>query len=101
MLHLNAGPCEFLQLIHDASFVITSSFHGVAFSVNFSKPFIAIVKNNLADSRILGFLKQINLDDRAVEYNAEEFIILNSLYQYKSISNFVDNSNEYLKSILV
>ncbi len=37
-----AGPAEFLWLIDHASGVITSSFHGTAFSVMFGKPVIAI-----------------------------------------------------------
>lgn len=37
-----AGPSEFLWLIDHASGVITSSFHGAAFSIMFGKPLIAI-----------------------------------------------------------
>lgn len=37
-----AGPAEFLWLIENASGVITSSFHGTAFSIMFGKPVIAI-----------------------------------------------------------
>ena len=35
----DVGPKEFLGLFNEASFVITSSFHGTAFSINFNKPF--------------------------------------------------------------
>ena len=36
---LDAGPAEFLWLIAHAEYVVTNSFHGTAFSVNFSIPF--------------------------------------------------------------
>lgn len=38
----SAGPCEFLWLIDHADAVVTSSFHGTAFSLMFGKPVIAI-----------------------------------------------------------
>lgn len=38
----SAGPREFLWLINHADAVVTSSFHGTAFSIMFGKPVIAI-----------------------------------------------------------
>ena len=38
----DCGPEEFLNLFYYSSFVITSSFHGTAFAINFNKPFISI-----------------------------------------------------------
>lgn len=40
------GPREFLGLIKNASFVCTDSFHGLALSVNFNKPFLAFTRRN-------------------------------------------------------
>lgn len=37
---LDAGPSEFLSLFYNAEYIITNSFHGTAFSVNFNKPFL-------------------------------------------------------------
>lgn len=39
----DAGPAEFLSLIANASLVITNSFHGTAFSVNFNCDFYTIL----------------------------------------------------------
>lgn len=36
----DAGPDEFVKLFAQASFVITNSFHGTCFSINFNIPFI-------------------------------------------------------------
>lgn len=71
---LNAGPLEFISLIKNAQAVITSSFHGTAFSIIFKKPFLAVV-NPLVGSRIMDLLSDIGLQDR----------IVNDEDQYKSL----------------
>ena len=57
----NGGPIEFLNLLYNASFVISCSFHATAFSVIFNKPFwVFYRKSNI--SRMMDFLKIINLE---------------------------------------
>ena len=58
----NAGPKEFLSLINNAKYVITSSFHGTAFSIIFNKPFYAI-PNPKAPDRIQNLLNIFNLQN--------------------------------------
>ena len=36
----DAGPREFLTILDNATIVLTTSFHGTAFSINFNKPFV-------------------------------------------------------------
>lgn len=62
----DAGPSEFVSLIANASFVITNSFHGTAFAVNFGVPFLSINPES-GSNRIKGFLKDLGLYDRFVE----------------------------------
>lgn len=40
------GPAEFLWLFDNAQYIVTNSFHGTAFSVNFNKNFISVIKRN-------------------------------------------------------
>ncbi len=47
----NAGVDEFLWLIDNAEYVVTSSFHGAALSLNFNKK-VSMVINNKAPSRL-------------------------------------------------
>ena len=65
---LNAGPSEFLSLITNASFIITNSFHGTAFSINFEVPFYTVVsakkKNN---NRMESLLDYVGLGKRIVK----------------------------------
>jgi len=69
------SPLEFVWLIKNADYVISSSFHGVALAVQFEKPFYAVlpaIKNKnlgyMSNSRILDFLELVGLKDRAVAY---------------------------------
>lgn len=61
----DAGPAEFLYLFSKASMVITNSFHGTAFSINFQRPFYTVLplrKQN--NSRQRSLLKLFGLADR-------------------------------------
>lgn len=58
---------EFLTLMSEAAFVITSSFHGTAFSLNFKKNFYSIINPNpSADDRVASFLERFGLSTRGV-----------------------------------
>lgn len=39
----DVGPAEFLGLVQKAEYVVTNSFHGTVFSVNFHKNFFAVM----------------------------------------------------------
>jgi len=56
-----ADPQRFLQLIYGAKMVFTSSFHGLAFSLIFHKPFYASFTKN--SDRASSLMKLCGLDD--------------------------------------
>ena len=63
------GPREFLGLIRDARLVLTDSFHGTAFAINYRKSFYSFTKieggNTASDnSRLYDILSKIGLEDR-------------------------------------
>lgn len=63
------APEEWLWLFANAEFVVTNSFHGTAFSVNFEKQFVVEplpVKTNV-NSRIYDFLELLGLQNRVAE----------------------------------
>lgn len=64
---LDAGPREFVTLLSRALYVITDSFHGTAFSINFNVPFTTLMnpvsKNN---SRSISMLTNLGLEDRCM-----------------------------------
>lgn len=47
----DASIYEFIDLFANADMVITSSFHGTAFALNFGKPLISIIPNDKGDDR--------------------------------------------------
>jgi len=65
----DAGPAEFLGLFQNASFIVTNSFHGIAFAVNYRKSFFVIINQALlpektSNSRITTLLKTFKLEHR-------------------------------------
>lgn len=64
---VDAGPAEFLELFGKAAIIVTNSFHGTAFSINFNKPFYTVIphrKNN--NSRQQSLLEMLGLKERMV-----------------------------------
>lgn len=68
---LDCGPIEFLNLIKNAKFVISASFHAVVFSIIFNRPFFAI--NGNTDNRMSHLLEATGLLDygaKAEDYSS-------------------------------
>lgn len=87
----SAGPNEFVRLFMDASFIVTSSFHGTAFALNFQKPFYAIIPNKLSsDSRIQSLLSRVGAEDRAVCIEDDDINKLDINMDYTKIQNNLD-----------
>lgn len=62
---MDAGPDEFVQLFSQASFVITNSFHGTAFAVNFNIPFL-VTTPPVGINRINSLLCSVALQERII-----------------------------------
>jgi len=60
-----AGPKEFIELFANASFIITDSFHGTCFAVNFKKPFVSISVGNI-ENRAFSLLSALGISERLV-----------------------------------
>ncbi len=63
------GPREFLQLIRDAAYVCTDSFHGMIFALQFHRPFTAFARFRRGEagnqnSRVLHLLERTGMMDR-------------------------------------
>lgn len=67
----DAGPKEFIELYANASFVITDSFHGTCFAVNFGKPFVSVSAGKRAN-RIISLLSLLHINERLV-HSEDEF----------------------------
>ena len=58
-----AGPSEFLTLFRHASYILTSSFHGTVFSIQYQKPFL-VFGNGAYNSRMNTLLDALALCSR-------------------------------------
>ena len=65
---LDAGPKEFLQILLNADVVCTDSFHGTAFSINFSKEFYCFEREYgqaaNQSSRVISLLDSLGMKER-------------------------------------
>lgn len=60
------GVKKWLTSLGESAFVITDSFHGAAFSINFQKQFIAIGNKERGLTRFTSLLKSFALEERLV-----------------------------------
>lgn len=97
---------QFLTLVRDADFVLTDSFHGVAFSVNFRKSFAAVKRGDIdpgKHTRINDFLSKISLADRIVtEENIDNFKFSEINYEESEniLQSWIKASEDYFRNSL-
>lgn len=96
-LHIDAGPQEFVSYINHASYVVTDSFHGTAFSILFQRKFISYVALKHAASRIQSLLGKLGIEDR-IYYNTKEFDLKKVEFkEYKEeLGQLISLSKQYL-----
>jgi len=94
----NAGPRELLGLIKDAQIVLTSSFHGLAFSIIFEKNFYVFPL--VFQSRINNILDLLELSEQQV--STLENVNLKSINYEKTntiLSGEISKSIDYLQRL--
>jgi len=97
----NAGPKEFITLIHDAKLVITDSFHATVFSNIFKTDFFVLERTEAPtmNSRIISLLKMFNRNEKFIE--DKELENQNLGYKFNSenkYSKMKELSEKYLLS---
>ena len=100
---IDAGPSEFITLFDKAGFVITNSFHGTAFSVNFGKPFYTVISKGASNnSRQKSILKLFGCESRMiVEGSALPYISeMDITKTMKTLSEERIKSLNYLKNAI-
>ena len=92
----------FLDYFADASLVVTSSFHGTAFAVNYGVPLLSIVPNS-SDDRQSSLLVQLGLDQCRLIVNeridtAIPFYDKNA--EQKKLQSLRDDSLNWIENVL-
>lgn len=98
----SADPKEFVELFAGANYVVTNSFHGTAFAVNFSKNFVSFVGNSRS-SRITDLLDTLGIPERAAKRYNEELLQQDDI-DYGSVQEKLaaerEKSLAYIKTVL-
>lgn len=94
---------EFVSYVKNAEYLITDSFHGTAFSINFNTPLVTLMPNTGTSTRNTSILKLTGLTDRIVT-DVNDFSIMNKkvdfTYANKVLEEQRKESLEILKDII-
>ncbi|NBM68607.1 MULTISPECIES: polysaccharide pyruvyl transferase family protein [Proteus] len=64
------GAEDFIELFEKSSYVVTSSFHGTAFAVNFGIPLYSVIDSlDIADDRQISLLNKLEIEQCLVPMN--------------------------------
>lgn len=90
----NVGPIDYLYLINNAEYVVTNSFHAVAFSSIFNKKMIYYLNNELSNriTELFDNMKIVPKND-LVDFN------INGISD--SYNNLINYSKDYLRNIFI
>ena len=98
------GPLEFVKFIEQASFVLTDSYHGALFSINFNKQFVYLKRfsdsdyncQNVRIYSILNYLKlsQLIIEDKKFEKSDIKIVDYNLVNPL--IDRFREKSKRYI-----
>lgn len=84
------GPEEWVGLIMNASYMVTDSFHGTAFSINFNIPFTTLLNpSSNMNSRALSILEITNLKDRIIYENNANLMPQSLSVDYDKVNNII------------
>ena len=98
---ISMSPGEFLEEIHTADLVVTASFHCLAFSIIYHKPFaVFLTGDHGKDERITNLLKITGLENRIVtsETSQEDILIpIDYAEVDRRLKDYLEASKEYLR----
>jgi len=105
----NVGPSDFINLIRNAEFVCTDSFHGTVFSILNHKTFFSFrrfkTKSTMStNSRIDSLLEVLDIKSRLLEGNESVDEEMNKSIDYSLVDSrlktFIEDSKEFLSKSL-
>lgn len=97
------GPEEFVSIIKNAKYVITTSFHATVFSIIFNKLFVSLSIGE--GNRLSSLLNMLSLDDRLIKKdNAVPNSLLNAVIDYSVTNNRlkeeIEKSYQFIETAL-
>ena len=107
--YIDVDPIDFAKMIYDASYVITDSFHGTAFAINFGIDFLTLARfseksKESENSRVKSILELLNFDDRFIVSDTISFTVEIDKEKWKKCEMLLEKkreeSKQYLDNIL-
>lgn len=96
-----SSPMDFVQLIRDADYVVSNSFHATAFSLIFERDFCVVNRSEGINERMKSLLNDYQLGNRlAIDYSRTLLDPIDYKDVKKSIQQKIDFSEKFLKSNL-
>lgn len=93
------SPSKLLGYIKNATYIMTSSYHGVVLSILFRKNFNAFLSDKSKSERIVDLLNSLNLSDRITNYVNDISPIKYSIME-DNYSKLLQLSRQYIASAL-
>lgn len=96
------SPLDFLNAIKYANCILATSFHAIAFSILFQKPFYALKSNDGKDIRYINLMNEIGLQSRLIDEDELSNLKILSI-DYENVNLRLEDSKnrslKYLKSL--
>ncbi len=102
-VYIKPNPSEWISLFLNAKYIITNSFHGLCFCINFNKQFFVGLshKTSKTSSRLENLLDLMNLRDRVIDNVGSDY---NKSIDWDNVNKIIDKEREksmnYLKEII-
>ena len=104
---MNPSPLKWIELITNADYVLTNSFHGMAFSIIMRKQFLFMPQKGIGEeqnNRQINLLETLGLNDRIYNNNIDILKQLKKPINWKNIelkiNTFVNFSKDFLSDNL-
>lgn len=98
-LMTHRSPEEFLSLFMNADFVVTNSFHGLAFAINFNRQFILVPRNEF-NSRLKSLLELTDLESRMVNTTDAAMIESEKEIDYSTVNKVLDEERQRAREFI-
>ena len=73
--------------------MVTDSFHGTAFAINFNIPFIEILPNNETETRNISILRLTGLTDRILGA-FDDYEIIKRQINFNAVNQLIENERK-------
>lgn len=101
--YFGRSPKEWLRRMKNSSYIITDSFHGLAFSIIFHKQFLVVCADVRKFTRLQSLLSLLHLEERFIkspEDLANRIDIIQKVVDYNIIDSILDSERKKSLSFL-